>query len=196
MRRRTFLQSTAGAALAACSSTSNDRPATPKDRPTNVVFVLTDDQAPHTLGAYGNPEIRTPHCDRLAAEGALMQNSFCTTPVCSPSRMTLLTGQVPSQHEVHDWINDENEGDAALRFLEERASEHPGIREVRGRGLMLGVECTEPGHAHAAALEALRRGVILLPSGADGSVLSVTPPLPIGREALIGALEILLASLP
>ena len=83
-----------------------------------MVFVLTDDQAPNTLGAYGNPEVRTPNCDRLAREGALMENSYCTTPVCSPSRMTLMTGQIPSQHEVHDWINDENEGEQALRFLD------------------------------------------------------------------------------
>lgn len=87
-------------------------------------------------------------------------------------------------------------GEAALRFLEERASGYPGIREVRGRGLMIGVECVDPAQAHAATREALRRGVILLPSGADGRVLSVTPPLPIGRDALLGALEILLASLP
>ena len=111
MQRRTFLQSTAGAALAACSGAE-------KARPTNVVFVLTDDQAPDTLGAYGNPEIRTPNCDRLARDGALMQRSYCTTPVCSPSRMTLLTGQIPSQHEVHDWISGENEGEQSLRFLD------------------------------------------------------------------------------
>jgi arylsulfatase A-like enzyme len=111
VRRRDFLTTSAAAAFAACSPSA-------KDRPTNVVFVLTDDQAPHTLGIYGNPEIRTPNCDRLAREGALMQNSFCTTPVCSPSRMTLFTGQIPSQHGVHDWISDENEGEKAVRFLD------------------------------------------------------------------------------
>jgi arylsulfatase A-like enzyme len=109
VRRREFLTTTT-AALAACSSN--------KDRPTNLLFVLTDDQAPHTLSAYGNPEIRTPNSDKLGRGGALMQNSFCTTPVCSPSRMTLMTGQIPSQHQVHDWISDENEGEKSLRFLD------------------------------------------------------------------------------
>ncbi len=110
MRRRDFLAATAGTA-AACGA--NGAPS----RPTNVIFILTDDQAPNTLGVYGNPEIRTPHCDRLARGGALMGRSFCTTPVCSPSRMTLFTGQTPSQHQVHDWISDENVGDSALQFL-------------------------------------------------------------------------------
>jgi arylsulfatase A-like enzyme len=109
--RRDFLKASAGAALAGCASA-------PKDRPANVVFILTDDQAPHTLRVYGNPEINTPNCDRLARDGALMQSSFCTTPVCSPSRMTLFTGQIPSQHGVHDWISDGNEGDQAVRFLD------------------------------------------------------------------------------
>ena len=111
VRRRDFLATSLGAAGLACSSP-------PPRRPANVVFVLTDDQAPNTLGAYGNAEIRTPNCDRLAGEGARMRNSFCTTPVCSPSRMTLFTGQIPSQHGVHDWISDENEGAAAVQFLD------------------------------------------------------------------------------
>ncbi|MEZ5362360.1 MAG: sulfatase-like hydrolase/transferase [Bryobacterales bacterium] len=114
MRRRDFLTSSA-AALAACASK-------PAKRPTNVVFVLTDDQAPATLGALGNPEVQTPRSDYLARGGALMLNSFCTTPVCSPSRMTLFTGQIPSQHEVHDWISDENEGEKSLRFLDGQAT--------------------------------------------------------------------------
>lgn len=112
VRRRQFLQTASAAALAACAG-----PHPEPERPPNVVFVLTDDQAPRSLGVYGNAEIRTPHCDRLAGEGALLQNAFCTTPVCSPSRMTLITGQTPSQHGVHDWISDGNEGDQAKQYL-------------------------------------------------------------------------------
>ncbi len=112
MRRRQFLQTASAAALTACAGSSPE-----PQRPPNVVFVLTDDQAPRSLGVYGNPEIQTPHCDRLAGEGALLNNAFCTTPVCSPSRMTLMTGQIPSQHGVHDWISDGNEGDQAKQYL-------------------------------------------------------------------------------
>ncbi|MFB6174300.1 MAG: sulfatase-like hydrolase/transferase [Halobacteriales archaeon] len=76
--------------------------------PTNVVFVLSDDQGPWAAGCYGNPEIRTPTIDRLAAEGLRFENFFCPSPVCSPSRASYLTGTLPSQHGVHDWIRSGN----------------------------------------------------------------------------------------
>jgi len=75
---------------------------------TNVVFILTDDQGPWAMGCAGNPEIRTPNLDRLAAEGSRFANFFCTSPVCSPARASLMTGRIPSQHGVHDWIRDRN----------------------------------------------------------------------------------------
>ncbi len=115
MRRRDFLSVTAAGVGASCGSEA-------ARRPTNVVFVLTDDQAPHTLGVYGNHEIQTPNCDRLARGGSLLTRAFCTTPVCSPSRATLFTGQTPSQHGIHDWVRDENEGEKAHAFLADEAT--------------------------------------------------------------------------
>jgi len=85
---------------------------------TNVVFVLTDDQGVWAAGCYGNPEIGTPNLDRLAATGIRFENFFVATPVCSPSRATLLTGRIPSQHGVHDWIKGGNVGPDAIRYLE------------------------------------------------------------------------------
>ncbi|MCY4482723.1 MAG: sulfatase-like hydrolase/transferase [Spirochaetaceae bacterium] len=73
------------------------------DRP-NIVFILTDDQAIWAAGCYGNPEIRTPSLDRIAATGVRFENYFVTVPVCSASRATLLTGRIPSQHGVHDFL--------------------------------------------------------------------------------------------
>jgi choline-sulfatase len=73
------------------------------DRP-NVLFLLSDDQGPWAAGCYGNPEIRTPNLDRLAATGVRMDRFFVATPVCSPSRATFLTGLIPSQHGIHDWL--------------------------------------------------------------------------------------------
>ena len=77
------------------------------DQP-NVVFILTDDQGPWAMGCAGNPEIRTPNLDRLAEEGTRFSSFFCTSPVCSPARASLMTGRIPSQHGVHDWIRDRN----------------------------------------------------------------------------------------
>lgn len=85
---------------------------------TNVLFILTDDQGPWAAGCYGNPEIRTPNIDRLAASGLRLRHFFVATPVCSPSRATLLTGRIPSQHGVHDWLRDGNTGPDAIRYLE------------------------------------------------------------------------------
>jgi len=118
MHRRKFLGAAAFAGLSACAPQER--------RPTNLVFILTDDQAPDTLGVYGNPEIQTPNLDRLARSGARLTQAFCTTPVCSPSRATLLTGQIPSQHGIHDWIRDESEGEDAYQFL----ADQPTFTEI------------------------------------------------------------------
>lgn len=86
--------------------------------PTNVLFVLTDDQGPWAAGCCGNAEIRTPNMDRLAAAGTRFDNFFVATPVCSPSRATLLTGRIPSQHGVHDYIGKAaSVGPDAVQFL-------------------------------------------------------------------------------
>ena len=84
----------------------------------NVVFILTDDQGVWAAGCYGNPEIRTPNIDRLAQTGMRFENFFVATPVCSPSRATLFTGLISSQHGVHDWIHGGNVGPDAIRYME------------------------------------------------------------------------------
>ncbi len=87
-------------------------------RPTNLIFILTDDHSPWAMGCYGNKEIRTPNLDRLAAEGARFTRAFAATPVCSPSRATFFTGKMPCQHGIQDWIEHENVGPGAIRFLD------------------------------------------------------------------------------
>lgn len=74
-------------------------------RPPNVVFILTDNQGAWTLGCYGNPDIRTPHIDKLAAEGVRFTRALSCNPVCSPTRATFLTGLIPSQHGVHSFLD-------------------------------------------------------------------------------------------
>ena len=82
------------------------------DQP-NLLFVLTDDQGAWAMGCAGNAEIRSPNLDRLAREGFRFDNFFCTSPVCSPARASILTGRIPSQHGVHDalmWQSDTSKG--------------------------------------------------------------------------------------
>lgn len=76
-------------------------------RPTNLLFILTDNQPASILGAYGNPEVRTPNIDRLAREGMRFTHAFAANGMCSPTRATLMTGLMPSQHGVHNWLDDE-----------------------------------------------------------------------------------------
>jgi len=56
------------------------------------------------MNCAGTPELRTPNLDKLAEEGTRFENFFCASPVCSPARASFLTGRIPSQHGVHDWI--------------------------------------------------------------------------------------------
>ena len=76
----------------------------------NILFILSDDQGAWAMGCYGNPEIKTPHLDRLASQGVRFEHFFCASPVCSPARASLLTGRIPSQHGVHDYLCEGNGG--------------------------------------------------------------------------------------
>ena len=67
----------------------------------NVLMLVTDNQSADSLGCYGNVEHETPHLDRLAREGVQFLRAFCTNGLCSPTRASILTGLMPSQHGVH-----------------------------------------------------------------------------------------------
>lgn len=81
-----------------------DRTVLAADTPPNVVFIVTDNHGPWSLGCYGNPDIKTPNIDRLAERGTLFTRAFANNAVCSPTRATLLTGLMPSQHGVHSYL--------------------------------------------------------------------------------------------
>ncbi|MEM9941601.1 MAG: sulfatase [Planctomycetota bacterium] len=66
----------------------------------NVLFILTDDQRYDALSCMGHPHLKTPHIDRLANEGLLFKNHFCTTSLCSPSRASILSGLYAHSHGV------------------------------------------------------------------------------------------------
>jgi 4-aminobutyrate aminotransferase/(S)-3-amino-2-methylpropionate transaminase len=82
-------------------------------------------------------------------------------------------------------------GEVALAFLRGAVAGRAGVVACRGLGLLLGIECDTPARALAACTRALERGVIAIPSGDDGRVIAVTPPLVISRDALLAALGVL-----
>ena len=101
------------------------------ERPRNLVFILSDNQGAWTLGCYGNPDIRTPHVDRLAREGVRFTRALSSNPVCSPTRATFLTGLIPSQHGVHSFLDPKfMMGPAAYNTLREFTSLGEVLRDA------------------------------------------------------------------
>jgi choline-sulfatase len=93
----------------------------------NIVFILSDDQGAWAMNCAGTPELKTPNLDRLAETGIRFENFFCASPVCSPARASILTGQIPSQHGVQDFLRAGNsvklEGDGkVVEYLEGRTT--------------------------------------------------------------------------
>lgn len=71
----------------------------------NIIFILVDDLRWDELGITGHPFIKTPNIDRIGSEGAVFRNAFVTTPLCSPSRASFLTGLYPHSHGITDNID-------------------------------------------------------------------------------------------
>ncbi len=69
----------------------------------NVVFILADDLRWDALSCAGNPLLKTPNLDRLAAQGTRFNNAFLTTAICCVSRASILTGQYARRHGVNDF---------------------------------------------------------------------------------------------
>ncbi|MFV0257128.1 MAG: sulfatase [Acidimicrobiales bacterium] len=66
----------------------------------NVLFIITDQQRADHAGYMGNPVVRTPHLDGLAARGTVFDNAWVNNPVCMPNRSTIVTGRMPTAHGV------------------------------------------------------------------------------------------------
>lgn len=113
------------------TAASADTPAPAAPPRPNVVLFVSDDHGPDA-GCYGHPVVRTPHLDRLAAEGVRFDLAFCTTASCSPSRSVLLsglhnhaTGQYGLAHAYHHFSSY-----SSLRTLPVILAEH-GYRTAR-----------------------------------------------------------------
>lgn len=97
---------------------------------TNILLLCTDQQRFDALGASGNTEIDTPNLDRLAAQGARFENCYVQSPVCAPSRASLMTGQYVHAHGL--WANclppmPRAQGSSLLPLATDRSA--PGSRD-------------------------------------------------------------------
>ncbi len=70
----------------------------------NLLYIHSDQHSPHVTGCYGDELVDTPNLDRLAASGVVFDNAYCCSPICVPSRMSMLSGRHPFQNEV--WTNE------------------------------------------------------------------------------------------
>src|SRR4051794_25845941 len=71
----------------------------------NIVIILMDDLRWDEVGCVGHPFVKTPNIDRIAREGVMFRNAFATTPLCSPSRASFLTGRYAHAHGVTDNVD-------------------------------------------------------------------------------------------
>ncbi len=67
----------------------------------NVVFLFSDEHSASAMGNSGHPAVRTPNLDRLAEQGTVFDNAYCANPICTPSRLSMLTGRYC--HEIEAW---------------------------------------------------------------------------------------------
>ena len=95
--RREFVG--AGLAAAALGRAAAGGSVPPSSRP-NVLFILADDLGWADLSCYGRPDYKTPHLDRLAAEGMRFTQAYSASPVCTPTRCAFITGRYPQRTAV------------------------------------------------------------------------------------------------
>lgn len=106
----------------------------------NILFILSDDQGPWALQPETGGELQAPNLCRLARQGLQCHQHYCASPVCSPARATLLTGRMPSQHGVLDWLAAGNTSDRGCEparggeLLEYLAGECGYTRVLAGAG--------------------------------------------------------------
>ncbi|MCH1420437.1 MAG: sulfatase-like hydrolase/transferase [Akkermansiaceae bacterium] len=98
-----------------CTLLAMSSPAITAAKKPNIVFFFTDDQTVSTLGCYGNPVVKTPNIDALAARGTRFQQAFVSHPICWASRTSILTGMTARSYRTPG--NGDRVGARALEVL-------------------------------------------------------------------------------
>jgi len=86
-------------ALAAAPPATTPRP----DKP-NIILIFIDDMGYADVSCFGNTQVRTPHIDSLATGGLRLTNFYVNSPICSPSRVAITTGQYPGRWKIHSYL--------------------------------------------------------------------------------------------
>lgn len=94
----------------------------PRTRP-NIIFVLIDDMGWADFSCFGNKSVQTTNIDRLASEGIRFEQFYVNSPICSPSRAALSTGQYPTRWQITSFLNNrkENERRGMAQWLDPKA---------------------------------------------------------------------------
>jgi arylsulfatase A-like enzyme len=96
---RILVAAVAGFASLSVAATATSRP--------NVILIVSDNQGYRDLGCFGSTEVVSPHFDRMAAEGVKGTNFYVTSPACTPSRGSILTGRYPQRNGLYEMIRNE-----------------------------------------------------------------------------------------
>ena len=102
-----------------------------KKRP-NIVVILADDLGWADLSCYGSTFYETPNIDKLVASGIRFTQAYATSPVCSPTRASMMTGKYAVNTGVTDWIRGRQEGGKAQPFEKLIA---PPVTPMRGTNI-------------------------------------------------------------
>jgi arylsulfatase A-like enzyme len=113
-----------------CSGVEHTRP--------NVILFVVDDLGWVDMGVYGSPFYETPRIDRLASQGARFTQFYAASPVCSPTRASLMTGKDPARLNLTNWIGGEQRG---------RLLQAAYVRELRLEEFTIGEAFHEAGYA-------------------------------------------------
>ncbi len=107
--------------------------AAPRPQP-NIVMIFIDDMGWGDFSCFGNPDAKTPNIDRLAAEGIRFSQFYVNSPICSPSRCALTTGQYPQRWRITSFLS--NRADNARRgvadWLDPKATTLPRLLQQAG----------------------------------------------------------------
>jgi arylsulfatase A-like enzyme len=100
----------------------------------NIIFILADDLGPGDVGSYGGIQVPTPRLDGLAAQGMRFTQYYSASPICSPSRAGLITGQYPARWRITSFLQTKkgNAGTGMDDFLDPKAPSLPRAMKAAG----------------------------------------------------------------